>query len=376
MGSLLNDWIQLFDEKNFENLKEESQPLRAITMLYITIKKEFQKVEIALGNELQTYKQSLEAKHCKDVKKEQVEDDIISVPSSPEKCFKNSSSNISKNTKILLKSPTFDRHRKANFKKMRKPLCASNISGVFPLKNNDMFTSGKKNLSSKVIVNASDDDDMFDSSVIGATPEVDISKRTKNTIHTQRKKIHLKRNLSGTSSTTLTQIFSGMISKDNDEKDDTTMMDIDEILEKVENAENIDESVNKFKNISASKNLKVHDSFVEDYDKIPEPKAEPSNPFVYKETVRGNEKKKLKGWSCKDCEHFYKGMNLSDKELEKKMNECSKHKSKFKPDEDTIPGYWDLSIPSTPEDEKSTPPDSPQGSQNLNESTIFCFYKK
>lgn len=38
-------------------------------------------------------------------------------------------------------------------------------------------------------------------------------------------------------------------------------------------------------------------------------------------------------------------MNLSDKELEKKMDECSKHKSKFKPDEETIPGmYYFISL--------------------------------
>lgn len=35
-----------------------------------------------------------------------------------------------------------------------------------------------------------------------------------------------------------------------------------------------------------------------------------------------------------------------------------------------------MSIPSTPEDEKS-PPGSPQNSDSsFNESTVFCFYKK
>lgn len=36
---------------------------------------------------------------------------------------------------------------------------------------------------------------------------------------------------------------------------------------------------------------------------MPVSKNKSTNKFAYKETVRGNEKKKLKGWACKDCEN-------------------------------------------------------------------------
>ncbi|KAL3267687.1 hypothetical protein HHI36_006821 [Cryptolaemus montrouzieri] len=105
----------------------------------------------------------------------------------------------------------------------------------------------------------------------------------------------------------------------------------------------------------------------------PESQKSPLKPYVYKETVRGKAKKKLKGWSCKECEQFYNGLNLTEAELEKKMNECSKHKNRFKPNEETMAGFWDLSIAPTQED-KNTPAISTP-SQESNESTIYCFYK-
>lgn len=41
MGSLLNEWIQLFDEKNFQNLKNEHPSVRTLAMLFGTIQNEF-----------------------------------------------------------------------------------------------------------------------------------------------------------------------------------------------------------------------------------------------------------------------------------------------------------------------------------------------
>lgn len=367
MGSLFNDWINLFDEKNFQNIQNEPLELRAVTMLFVTIQKEFQKMEISLSNQLKTYKLGLESKnHMLNVEEKYVKEETIPVFDSPKENNKSSVHKINKNNKMLLKSPTFDRHRRTNMKKVKKPL---SFPSLVTSKNVETFTTPKKNNQSNQN-NLNDSDDIFDSSIIDMTPNIEVSKRSRSTLTSQKKKTH-------SSSTTLTQMFSGINTKDNKKKDETTMMDIDEILERVENAEKNDIAESKNSSMSVSKSLKISDSFVEDYDKLPESKKKPEKSFVYKETVRGNKKSKLRGWSCKDCENFYKKMNLSEEELEKRMNECSKHRNKFKPDEETIPGYWDLSIRSTPEEDESAPSSSPESSQNtLNESTIFCFYKK
>ncbi|XP_028135656.2 uncharacterized protein LOC114330511 [Diabrotica virgifera virgifera] len=67
------------------------------------------------------------------------------------------------------------------------------------------------------------------------------------------------------------------------------------------------------------------------------PRAEP--------VVRGHARKLLNGFSCLQCREFYAGMNLSPTELQKRLDECSKHRYKYQPPEDTYPGIWDLTIP-------------------------------
>lgn len=37
---------------------------------------------------------------------------------------------------------------------------------------------------------------------------------------------------------------------------------------------------------------------------------------------------------------FYSNMNLSPEKLQKKMDECSKHRYKYKPPEETLPGIF------------------------------------
>lgn len=154
---------------------------------------------MALNDKIQTYKIAVGAENFMNVKEEPTKDEKIS----PEQTIKSTSNKMNKTNKILLKSPIFDRHRKANLKKIKKPTNLF-MSGVFPLKNNQF---------NKVIVHASDDEDIFDSSVIGATPNTEVSKTSRSVFNSQRKKPLSK---TTTGKTTLTQMFSGMIS--NEEK--------------------------------------------------------------------------------------------------------------------------------------------------------------
>ncbi|KAJ8920027.1 hypothetical protein NQ315_011677 [Exocentrus adspersus] len=69
--------------------------------------------------------------------------------------------------------------------------------------------------------------------------------------------------------------------------------------------------------------------------------------------VRGKARKQLHGWSCQQCKDFYGNMKLSPDELQKKLDDCSRHRYKYRPREETMPGgcltvlycFWDLSIP-------------------------------
>lgn len=164
---------------------------------------------MALNDKIQTYKIAVGAENFMNVKEEPTKDEKIS----PEQTIKSTSNKMNKTNKILLKSPIFDRHRKANLKKIKKPTNLF-MSGVFPLKNKEILCTPKKNNQfNKVIVHASDDEDIFDSSVIGATPNTEVSKTSRSVFNSQRKKPLSK---TTTGKTTLTQMFSGMIS--NEEK--------------------------------------------------------------------------------------------------------------------------------------------------------------
>ncbi|KAF7989142.1 hypothetical protein HCN44_007452 [Aphidius gifuensis] len=91
------------------------------------------------------------------------------------------------------------------------------------------------------------------------------------------------------------------------------------------------------------------------YDFVPErkkasPKFACKGPVVRKKA----ERQKLNGWSCKDCEKWYENMDLDEKELQKRKNSCSRHRSKFNERYDTPPGFWDIGFSSPMESSQET----------------------
>ncbi|KAL9962287.1 hypothetical protein ACROYT_G031374 [Oculina patagonica] len=76
--------------------------------------------------------------------------------------------------------------------------------------------------------------------------------------------------------------------------------------------------------------------------------AEPN--FKYVEVVRKkDERAKLNGYKCRDCQEYYQGLNLPENELKKRLKHCSRHRAKFSPPPSTPPGFWNLSFPDTQE---------------------------
>ncbi|RMX50461.1 hypothetical protein pdam_00018312 [Pocillopora damicornis] len=76
--------------------------------------------------------------------------------------------------------------------------------------------------------------------------------------------------------------------------------------------------------------------------------AEPN--YKYVEVVRKkDERAKLNGYKCRDCQEYYQGLDLPEDELKKRLKHCSRHRAKFSPPPSTPPGFWNLSFPDTQE---------------------------
>ncbi|KAL6439429.1 hypothetical protein ACFW04_003931 [Cataglyphis niger] len=55
---------------------------------------------------------------------------------------------------------------------------------------------------------------------------------------------------------------------------------------------------------------------------------------------------KLNGWDCWECEEYYKNLLLSKDELQKRKNQCSRHRHKYERPS-TPEGFWDPEFPET-----------------------------
>jgi len=72
--------------------------------------------------------------------------------------------------------------------------------------------------------------------------------------------------------------------------------------------------------------------------------------YKYVEVVRKkDERAKLNGYKCRDCQEYYQGLDLPEDELKKRLKHCSRHRAKFSPPPSTPPGFWNLSFPDTQE---------------------------
>ncbi|KAL1491340.1 hypothetical protein ABEB36_011949 [Hypothenemus hampei] len=59
--------------------------------------------------------------------------------------------------------------------------------------------------------------------------------------------------------------------------------------------------------------------------------------------VRGKLRQALPGWSCKECEDFYLKQGLNADEI-LALNKCTRHRGRYMPREDTVPGFWDMDM--------------------------------
>ncbi|XP_071964187.1 uncharacterized protein [Antedon mediterranea] len=88
------------------------------------------------------------------------------------------------------------------------------------------------------------------------------------------------------------------------------------------------------------------DSFIKDYDVVPSV-AEEKPTYKYVEVVRKQaDRRKLRGFECKDCEAYFSTMDLTDSQKADRMKACSRHRGHYSPPA-TQPHYWDVDFPNT-----------------------------
>ncbi|KAG1657345.1 DNA endonuclease RBBP8 [Nymphon striatum] len=69
----------------------------------------------------------------------------------------------------------------------------------------------------------------------------------------------------------------------------------------------------------------------------------------FKEVVRKKEdRKKLDGHNCHECQKYYGDLNLPEEELKKRMKYCSRHRAKYSP-EKSPEHFWEVDLPDTQE---------------------------
>ncbi|XP_052096734.1 putative leucine-rich repeat-containing protein DDB_G0290503 isoform X2 [Mytilus californianus] len=93
-------------------------------------------------------------------------------------------------------------------------------------------------------------------------------------------------------------------------------------------------------------NKQMEDSF----DVRPKITAEPG--YAYVDVVRGkDDRRKLKAFWCQECADFYKDTGESDEAIQKRMQECSRHRAKHAPPS-TPEHFWSVGFMDTPECEE------------------------
>jgi hypothetical protein len=72
--------------------------------------------------------------------------------------------------------------------------------------------------------------------------------------------------------------------------------------------------------------------------------------FKFKEDPvrKKSERIKLLGYECKCCKEYYESLDLSDVELEERMNYCSRHRGNHRPPK-TPEHFWEIGFPDAQE---------------------------
>jgi hypothetical protein len=395
--SSYEDWVSIYNQEIKGVWEEERKELRKVAMIYCAFQLELDRVKDYLSNELSIVKSELKKRDflqkCKNFKG-LAESEYFGELIEPEKenktpehvPFRKIDLNSIKSEEFFIESPNT-----AAFVQQRSPppTPRQNETATSPVINKNRFgRSKRKNSTSpsclpplvidktpKLEITKShefktpkdcNDSNIMECSIIENTPNIKSTKRAKMSLlksRTNKSKLNKSKQ-----ATTLTQMFLKP-RKQKQVDSNLASMSINEMIDLINESSSdadTDESDATVDNLELPQpEEQVPEdlaTFVEKYDKIPE-KKDGDSKFAYEEVVRGKERKKLKGWSCKECQAYYECLNLPPEELEKKKNDCSRHRHKFQPREETYAGFWDLTFGPSPK------------TQETEESIVFNYKK-
>ncbi|XP_077271925.1 LOW QUALITY PROTEIN: uncharacterized protein LOC143902683 [Temnothorax americanus] len=116
-----------------------------------------------------------------------------------------------------------------------------------------------------------------------------------------------------------------------------------------------DETFYLFAEQTANKNKKDNSSLDSTENKPPKKKVimDKFNVWSKRKDVseqlnmrRKADRTKLNGWDCWECREYYNNLSLSKKELQKRKNQCSRHRRKYERP-NTPEGFWNPEFPET-----------------------------
>lgn len=360
-------WTNIFNNNILDSYKTERKELKTTSMLITALKLELRNVYQVLELEIAGLNNRLK---YKDDLNEQVS--IESIDQNNSIKLKNNSNPRACN--FELESPDIFRNETLKTECLDISVIDLSVSdeGAEKTENSPTLISKRKKIKTKKkpksekirrnVLNSLDDNSV----IVDCTPEVKkISNTRKTGLPKNSSLLSKKKN-----NTTLTQLFPDLYKRDtiSEQKSevhvtksnetakkhstdhDATEMGITQLLNFINKDTPNKDDTQKHKEDEFSSSQEV-DEFSKGllFDNSLDIESSPKKimkvlPSV-EPIVRGHARKLLKGFSCAQCREFYGSMNLIPEELQKKLDECSKHRYKYQPPDDTLPGIWDMSIP-------------------------------
>ncbi|CAH1115000.1 unnamed protein product [Psylliodes chrysocephalus] len=367
-------WTDIFDTTLLDSYRNERKELQKAAMLITAFQIEIKNVQQSFEKEFSILREQLK-------RKDEIEEKVKSLPAEND-CVQNSNLNddiTELDTNISLQNSDLDTpdifaNSSTSNKSSNSEVIDITLSDVDAtnLENSPTLVSKRKNKSKRqtkkiygdLKKNIFKEVDKENSMLVECTPEVKVKKRTSNNGFLSKKikkKSTLTQMFSDISKSTKNIFISNQSEFDENQtnsnnttylKEDTTELGITRLLSYI----NKDENENPVQNDNSVEDEMDSAQDVDEFSKgilfdeespvqgSPNKKFKPCESLV-EPGLRGKAKKMLKGFSCDKCRYFYGAMKLSPKELQKRIDECSNHRYKYNPPEDTFEGIWDLTIP-------------------------------
>lgn len=350
MGTIKDVWIDLFDN-SLEIYKNDENCIRNISMILHICQLEFKKLSKSLldlkhNNEIQAKELNNLSCQCKTKLRSPLQ--AVVENKNTQKSDTTSNSNVSyEDNEDFLNDHITD---------LDVDLLKENDDSVFAndsADNTKLSTSPTLNSSRKLRSTKRSKKQNANGSIVHGTPVLSINKVKK----LKQCKLFLsstsfpKLSISNNSATQCDIKPSASTSKHKDistldDNDETLVVDKIVVKDSTVHMDDILEQLCVKTPSPQKKKTKLNNS----YDCIPVALTSPGTPYKRGVVRKRTDRLKMQGWNCPDCETYYANMNLTEGEMKRKIDQCSKHRNNFNPNRMTPPGFWDPDFSPTQDD--------------------------